>query len=288
MEKASEIAATDGSSKCVPATSRGGAVVDPALELRLIPEFAGTSAESVAEWLEKVDLVCALRDLKRPETLIPLRLSGGAFAVYQQLPSEVKQDFAKLKEALLTSFSLDCFAAYEQFATRRLRSGETVDVFLAELRRLAMHFGGVSEKALICAFVAGLPDAIRHTLRASTRMDALTVDQVLTRARAILADEPLIVAAAKAPMLPLTARQDQPDTQSKSSRVCFECHQPNHLARDCLLRRGRMQRDKAGRGRGERKVTCFRCGLAGHVAAACSGNEDGEEPSAPAFSPNTQ
>lgn len=273
----------------MPAASKGSAIADPALELRLIPEFAGTAAESVVDWLEKVDLVCSLRGLKCPETLIPLRLSGGAFAVYQQLSSAVKQDFAKLKEALLTSFSLDCFAAYEQFSTRRLGPGETVDVFLAELRRLAMHFGGVSEKALICAFVAGLPDAIRHTLRASTRMEALTVEQVLVRARAILADEPLIAAAARAPMLPPPARRGQPDTPLlKSDRVCFECHQPNHLAKDCLLRRGRMQYDKPGRGRIGRKVTCYRCGLVGHVAAGCPGNEEGEEPSAPASSPNVQ
>ena len=132
MDKASEIVT-------VSAASKGGAVADLALELRLIPEFSGTAGESVVDWLEKLDLVCALRDLRSPETLIPLRLSGGAFAVYQQLPTAIKQDFSKLKEALLTSFSLDCFAAYEQFSTRRLGPAETVDMFLAELRRLATH-----------------------------------------------------------------------------------------------------------------------------------------------------
>ena len=280
MEGAPEV---DGASKTVSVASKGGGAVDPALELRLIPEFAGTAAESVVDWLEKVELVCSLRELKCPETLVPLRLSGGAFAVYQQLPLVVKRDFAKLKEALLTSFSTDCFAAYEQFSSRRLGPGETVDVFLAELRRLATHFGGVSDKALVCAFVAGLPDSIRHTLRASTRMEALTLDQVLARARAILADEPLIVAAARAPTLPMTERRTQSNASHRSDRVCFECHQPNHLARDCLLRRGRAYRD---RGRG--KVICFRCGLAGHVAAGCPGNEEGEEPSAPALSPKVQ
>ena len=36
----------------------------------------------------------------------------------------------------------------------RDKAGETVDVFLAELRRLAVPFGGLSDKTLACAFVA--------------------------------------------------------------------------------------------------------------------------------------
>ena len=54
---------------------------------------------------------------------------------------------------------------------RRLQLGETVDVFLAELRRLAVQFDGLSDNMMACAFVAGLPDTVMQLLRAGSRMD---------------------------------------------------------------------------------------------------------------------
>ena len=56
--------------------------------LKLIPEYSGEG--NVSEWLEKVDLVCELRDVKDVATVVPLRLTGSAFAVYQQLPKDKK------------------------------------------------------------------------------------------------------------------------------------------------------------------------------------------------------
>ena len=156
------------------------------MELRLILEFSGDSTQIVVEWLEKAELVCKLRGVAH---LIPLRLTGGAFAVYQQLPDADKQDIGKITKALRFAFAVDSFTAYEQFVGRRLQHGETIDVFLAELRRLAVPFGGLSDKMLACAFVAGLPDTVKQLLRAGSRMDVLPIDQILTRARAVLADD---------------------------------------------------------------------------------------------------
>ena len=120
---------------------------DASVELRLIPEFGGSPSESVAEWLEKVQLVCDLRCIDKPETLVPLWLTGGAFAVYQQLSASDKRDFSKLKEALLVAFGADSFAAYEQLTTRRGcdRPGETVDVTSSSLNcgKLALLFVGL-------------------------------------------------------------------------------------------------------------------------------------------------
>ena len=121
-----------------------------AVELRLIPEFGGSPSESVAEWLEKVQLVCDLRCIDKPETLVPLWLTGGAFAVYQQLSASDKCDFSKLKEALLVAFGADSFAAYEQLTTRRLRSTRRDGgryVFIAELRKTSSAFCGTALEA---------------------------------------------------------------------------------------------------------------------------------------------
>ena len=52
------------------------------------------------------------------ERVIPLRLTGGDFAVYQQLPDEDERDSGKITKALRTAFAVDSFTAYEQFVTR--------------------------------------------------------------------------------------------------------------------------------------------------------------------------
>ena len=46
-------------------------------------------------------------------------------------------------------------SAYKQFAVCHLRPVETVDVFFAELHKLAIQFGGMTERDLVFAFIAG-------------------------------------------------------------------------------------------------------------------------------------
>ena len=111
-------------------------------DLKLIPKFDGSaSGPSVVEWMEKAELVCKMCQMKHMELIIPLRLMGGAFAVFQQLKEEDKRDFDWIKAALYTAFAADGFMAFDQFAERRLLYGESVDVYQAELRRLSVLFG---------------------------------------------------------------------------------------------------------------------------------------------------
>ena len=65
----------------------------------------------------------------------------------------------------------------------KLKHGEAVDVYLAELRRLSTLIGGLPDKAITGAFVAGLPEEVRRVLRSSSRMDDLITIQILARAR---------------------------------------------------------------------------------------------------------
>ena len=62
-------------------------------DLKLIPEFNGSTP--VLDWVEKVELHCLLSGVKSIEHVIPLRLSGGAFAVYQQVSAEEKQSYER-------------------------------------------------------------------------------------------------------------------------------------------------------------------------------------------------
>ena len=150
---------------------------------KLIPVFDGTDPrQSVVEWVEKAELVCQLGRVKNIERVVPMRLLGGAYAVHQQLNEEKRADFASIKDVLYTVFALNPVMAYKQFVACHLRPGETVDVFLAELRKLATQFGGMTEWGLVCAFIAGLPECAEKLLQATTQVDDLPISEILAGA----------------------------------------------------------------------------------------------------------
>ncbi|KFD62362.1 hypothetical protein M514_25485 [Trichuris suis] len=218
--------------------------MEKSLDLRLIPEYDGTARQSIAEWLEKVELVCKLRGIDNIADVIPLRLTDGAFAVYLQLADEERRSPDKLKDALLGAFSADPYDAYEEFITRKLGAEEAPDVFLAALRRLASCFGGVPEKALACAFVSGLPENLRKLLKAGARMDDLSLNQIVGRVRAIIKDErPIGVQE-----VCLGARDSKARSQTEgSARRCFACDGLDHFVRDCPTRTQGQRHDYKGK-----------------------------------------
>ena len=259
---------------------------DDSVAIKLIPEYSGEG--DVSEWIEKLVLVCELRKVTDLTTVLPLRLTGSAFAVYQQLPKEKKGKFEEVKKSLLAAFATNSFTAYEQFASRKLKAGESPDVYLANLRTLAEQFGGVSDKTLTCAFVVGLPDGIRQALRAGADMDGLKIEAILRRARALLLDEGTGMACGAVPVRSegrdeegpeeVCAGAVRPGTRGReevrgSQRGCFRCGGQNHFARHCWMN-----------AKEKRSVKCYRCDEVGHVAAKCpagkgaptAGNEERE------------
>ncbi|KAK4328637.1 hypothetical protein Pmani_000946 [Petrolisthes manimaculis] len=151
------------------------------------------------------------------------------------------------------------------------------------LPNLASLFGGLSEKGLACAFVAGLPDSVQQLLRAGSRMDSLDLEQILTRARTVIRDD-----CSSVKEVCLGARGP---SAGDSSQRCYVCNGLNHLARDCLARQqdpfiGRSRR--GARCTSRRGGRCYRCGILGHIASACPGNGRGGEASAPASSLDNQ
>uniref|UniRef100_A0A5S6Q541 RNase H domain-containing protein n=1 Tax=Trichuris muris TaxID=70415 RepID=A0A5S6Q541_TRIMR len=159
------------------------------MNIKMIPEFDGTSLTAV-EWLRKAESACQLCGIEDVVRVIGLRLTGAAFDVYDQLAPEDQRTLEKVKESLLAAFAPDPYMAFKEFKVRRLREGETPDAFLAGLRRLALLAGGIPDKVLASAFIDGLPEHIQETMRAGARMETLTLDELLTRARAMLARGP--------------------------------------------------------------------------------------------------
>lgn len=185
------------------------------------------------EWFGRAEVLCRHygADLA---AVLPARLTGGAFAVWEQLPEERRDSVGSVRDALYSAFAMDALTAYDAYASRRLQPGESADVYLADLRRLATLFGGVPDKALSCAFIAGLPDTVRKTIRAGTRAEDLDLASVLARARAVLSDERASVAAAAARngVRVEPGRQANRPTTRRPLR-CWACGKTGHIAKSC-------------------------------------------------------
>ena len=135
--------------------------------------------------------------------------------------------------------TMDEHAAYEAFSARRLQPGESADVFLADLRRLAALFGGMPERGLRCAFVAGLPEAVCQMLRAGSKAEGLDLASVLIRARALLSDERVSAAAAAVRRDQLSSPSQQPARRpGPGRRRCWTCGRPGHITAECPHRLG--------------------------------------------------
>lgn len=231
----------------------------------------------ICEWLKKLKLVSNMLKIRELENLMPLFLEGPAFAVYEQMKECDKSDADKVERAMLDAFSLNEYNAYDQFRQRIWEAGESVDVFLTELRRLARLAGVESEELMKKSFVVGLPSDISCQLRSNAQIHNMALPEIVQQARVLMTQRSESVALVAPKRSSIVRQTYRPDVASKplhstSSNSnheklvsCFRCH-GEHMSRNCP------------------SITCFRCGIKGHIASRCL-NEFGEL-SAPAASPD--
>ena len=227
--------------------------VTPAFDARSIPEFDGSG--NVVEWLEQATLLCGLRSVSLMAVL-PTRLRGGAFAVWSRMTPATRYNLASVKAKLFKAFALDPFSAHAELVGRRLRPGETADVYLAALQQLAELMGGLPERAIAIFFVNGLPEAARAAVRDGIG-ETLELENVLDRARSVLSRAAVTETAPTAAAVMAPARQ-LPSQQSRGPR---------------------------GGTRPPGPVRCWLCGRLGHIARLCPNGRGGADASAQASPP---
>ena len=166
---------------------------------------------------------------------------------------------------MYTAFALDWVSTWKEFNARKLRLGETVDVYLVKPWRLAVLFGGMSEKGLTCAFFAGMPESVEELLGASSQVDDMDILKVLAWAWPMLKKGSMTVEQAAA------AQRSQCQTKENDTpTTCYKCDGPNHLAQDCLLRHKPIQK---GGAKTKIPVLCYKCKKWVHIAQKCPGNK---------------
>ena len=155
--------------------------------------------------------------------------------MYRRLRKEQRTDAEQIKQALINAYATDKFNIFDQFVTRHLRPGETVDEFLAGLVWLVGE--PLPDRWMTCAFMSGLPQHVRQLLRASSWMDTMNVEQLLTRARAIMTDDGgCEVSAAASVGQPHSDAEIPSSIQCSGTVICYKCSGPNHMARNCMAR----------------------------------------------------
>ena len=107
---------------------------------------------------------------------------------------------------------------------------DAMDVFLAELWRLAQLIREtLSEKWMLCVFLAGLPGQVRQHLWEALRMNNIYLCKFLTRAQAIMSDEKEPVEVTAQPFKSNTG----PTSSSTSFSHSHKCSGLSHSARHC-------------------------------------------------------
>lgn len=232
-------------------------------------------------WISKLELVAKLQKVEDLKTFVPLFLNGSAFALYEQLSEDVKGDYAKLKKELLTAFSINIYCAYSQLRERALQDSETVDVYLADLRRLVESMGQTNPEPLLkCAFVSGLPSDVACQLKATAAVEEMGLSEIVTRARAILSTN----SGASSYVCSASTR----DTRSQPAKgvQCYACSGFGHISRECPT--GRKTKTTSS----SKPTRCYSCNNIGHISRNCTvkepqGNENGGASASHAL-PNNQ
>lgn len=207
------------------------------------------TGSDVVECLQKAELVAKLTQIKDVASFVPLYLEEGALGVYLEMKTEEQGNFEQIKKRLKEAFTDNEFMAYSKL--RELRwTGESVDVFANELRRLGRTCGleGTGLEHIVrLAFVTGFPESVSNDLQQVVGVQTkISVAELVGRARILTANKGGGGIGVSAP-----AMTSGLETGAKRvSKGCYTCGGP-HLARDC---------DKSNR---KKSVVCYRCGRRG-------------------------
>jgi len=223
------------------------------------------TTEDFCDWVERFEDLAALHKVKELEKVLPGLLGPKAYAVYRGLDNDCKVDYFRLKNALLSAFSLDSRLAYEQFTSRKLQNGESVDVYVADLKKWGYIVDPeLSERFLKHAFLAGLPQTLKAHVRTVLSWERVTLKEIVTETRLKLQEEQVAYNRGQVDfsVFPSNAVKVNRNREVK----CFRCQKVGHTVKNCRVEWSNLN-NKSNELKEERR--CYRCGKLGHIATFC-------------------
>ena len=220
----------------------------------------------IVGWVEKVKLVAALTGVTDVAKLLPLYLEGPALSVYLEMAAGEKGKIDSIVGRLKEVYCESTFVAHVKL-TRLKWTGEPVDEFATEIRRLAGLAGFVDEVERVTrlTFVNSFPDHISVELQQVPGVDGMAMSELLPRARVLVANVGVASSVAAVAWEPKKKDGNKAGGRSMGNAgfkgKCFGCG-GSHMARFCPEKKG--------------SVKCYACGEEGHISPHCpnrSGNE---------------
>ena len=102
---------------------------------RALPKFSGDGTSDVSESLDRFENLCKA-EIIQPTEVIDFLLEGNAARVFRALRVSEASEWDVVKAALVSQYGMGRMASYHSFASRKLRFGEAVDVYVDDLRRV--------------------------------------------------------------------------------------------------------------------------------------------------------
>lgn len=219
--------------------------------LKMVDKYDGS--DDIITWLEKLSMLKQLRRVKEPlHELIPIFLVGDPYVWYQQQSCATKESSELLVAALKKAFGMDSFDAFNKLRTLRWKPGDSVEIYLSTLKRLASACDITDQSFILHSFITGLPEEASSQLRTQVKISATPLPDLVEKARIILKDQQEKVISMPMP------------SASHVRGKCRRCGGFGHDARTC-----RIEDDPVRTGPLFRQIVCYRCGERGHIAAKC-------------------
>lgn len=179
------------------------------VKVELPPPFRGDGQKPFATWIKQFE--AAVRAQTRGASgrsytatlvnILPTRLDGAAFLLWDSLPADVQCDYERMKEKLKEAFGQKQFLLYFQscVSARPRQVNESLEVYAADISRLVAEAFPEYDRAArdgekFRRFLAGLDPALQakcHEQGASDMEEALMVASRCERARlALMASVP--------------------------------------------------------------------------------------------------
>lgn len=134
----------------------------------------------VTEWFKRFD-ICSRANGWNSETKAkkhPMLLEGEALEVWMELSKDDQKNYGTAKEKMAKQIMPSEFISLDEFHKRKLQLGESLSLFVYQLKRLLDHSmpcmdAAAREQLLLHQFLSGLPTSVSKQVRAAGKTKTL-------------------------------------------------------------------------------------------------------------------